>query len=119
VPGTASNGGVPLFLTQWIRSTVPSPERCVVETANDRSPPSCNAYDVRIFMGQSGHGVSASSRRAGGSPSSSTCVTLAACSRCALATQSAPVSPPPITTTCLPIAEIRGTCVRATARLRV
>ena len=33
----------------------------------------------------------------GGSPSSSICVTDAAPSRCALATQSAPVSPPPIT----------------------
>ncbi len=47
-----------------------------------------------------------SGRVAGGSPSSSICVTEAAPSRCELPTQSAPVSPPPITITCLPAAVI-------------
>ena len=38
--GTSSNGGAPLFCTQWMRSTRPSPESRVVETAKSRSPPS-------------------------------------------------------------------------------
>ena len=68
-----------------MRSTRPSPESPVVETAKLRSPPSFSAYDVRSFIGQSGHGVRSSGRSTGGSPSSSICVTDAAPSRCALA----------------------------------
>ena len=41
VPAIASNGGVPEFLTQWIRSTCPFvPVSCVVEMAKSCSPPS-------------------------------------------------------------------------------
>ena len=56
----------------------------------------------------------------GGSPTSSICVTDAAPSRCAFATQSAPVSPPPITTTCRPAALIvsRGRGRRRAGDLR-
>src|SRR5581483_6972637 len=44
VPGTRSNGGAPEFRCQWIaRTRPPSPERCVVEIANERSPPSASA----------------------------------------------------------------------------
>jgi hypothetical protein len=61
---------------------------------------------VRSFIGHTGHGVTSSGRRSGGSPSNSICVTDAAPSRCAWPTQSAPVSPPPITITCFPAAVI-------------
>ena len=61
---------------------------------------------MRSFIGHCGHGVRSSGRFAGGSPSTSIWVTDAACSRSALATQSAPVSPPPITMTCFPAAVI-------------
>ena len=40
VPGTASNGGLPLFCTQWICSTRPLPVSLVVEIAKSCSPPS-------------------------------------------------------------------------------
>ena len=86
---------------------------------------------MRSFIGQRGHGVTSSGRERGGSPTSSICVTDAAPSRCAFATQSAPVSPPPITITCLPAAVITaspsgaagapgicGPSSRATKRLR-
>ena len=73
------------------------------------------AYERRSFTGQRGHGVRSSWRCAGGSPSSSICVTEAAPSRCELPTQSAPVSPPPITITCLPAAVI-GEVALAVAR---
>ena len=85
---------------------MPLPVRRVVEIAKSRSPPSLSAYEVRSFIGQRGHGVTSSGRARGGSPSSSICVTDAAPSRWALPTQSAPVSPPPITITCLPAAEM-------------
>ncbi len=117
MPGTGSNGGAPVFSRQWISSTEPEPVSSVVEIAKLRSPPSFSAYEVRSFIGQSGHGVRSSGRDTGGSPSSSICVTDAASSRCALATQSAPVSPPPITITCLPAAVIPGAAsVPATVR---
>ena len=66
------------------------------------------AYERRNFAGHSGHGVRSSGRVGGGSGSSSSCVTDSAPSRIELPTQSAPVSPPPITTTCLPAAVIAG-----------
>ena len=78
----------------------------MVEIAKSRSPPSFSAYEVRSFIGHCGHGVRSSGRFSGGSPSTSIWVTEAAFSRSALATQSAPVSPPPITITCLPAAVI-------------
>ena len=41
VPGIASNGGRPMFLTQWISSTRPfEPVSLVVEIAKSCSPPS-------------------------------------------------------------------------------
>ena len=61
---------------------------------------------MRSFIGHCGHGVRSSGRLTGGSPRTSIWVTEAAFSRCALATQSAPVSPPPITITCFPAAVI-------------
>ena len=107
MPGSGANGGVPSLCAQWICSTLPSePERCVVEIAKSRSPPSLSAYEVRSFIGHRGHGVRSSGRFAGGSPSTSIWVTDAAFSRWAFATQSAPVSPPPITITCFPAAVI-------------
>ena len=57
------------------------------------------------MFGHSGHGLSAA-RSTGGAGSSSSCVTDAAPWRCAVPRQSAPVSPPPMMTTCLPAAEI-------------
>ena len=92
----------------------------VVEIAKSCSPPSLMAYERRYFIGHRGHGVRSSGRERGGSPSSSIWVTEAAPSRCALPTQSAPVSPPPITTTCLPAAEMTrsGAGAPATKRLR-
>ena len=102
----ASNGGLPLFCTQCTCSTLPLPVSLVVEIAKSRSPPSFRAYEVRSFTGQRGHGVRSSGRLAGGSPSSSICVTEAAPSRSEWPTQSAPVSPPPTTSTFLPAAVI-------------
>ena len=83
-----------------------SPVNDVVEIAKSRSPPSLSAYGMRSFIGQRGHGVTSSGREVGGSPTSSIWVTDAGPSRWAFATQSAPVSPPPITITCLPAAVI-------------
>ena len=108
VPATGSNGGAPLFRSQWICSTLPLPERCGGRDreAAARRPPSarttCAASRARAATASARPGGCA-----GGSPSSSICVTDAAPSRCALATQSAPVSPPPITITCLPAAVMR------------
>ncbi len=92
----------------------------MVEIAKSRSPPSFSAYGLRSFIGQRGQGVTSSGREGGGSPTSSIWVTEAAPSRWALPTQSAPVSPPPITITCLPAAEIAfsGAGAPATKRLR-
>ena len=71
-----------------------------------RSPPSSCAPEVRRISGQRGHGVRSSGRSGGGSGSSSNWVIEAGSSRCELPRQSAPVSPPPMITTCLPAAEI-------------
>ena len=61
VPGSGANGGAPSFCAQWICSTAPfEPERCVVEIAKSRSPPSFSAYEVRSFIGHCGHGVRSS-----------------------------------------------------------
>ena len=94
-----------MFSCQWISSTRPSsPVKRVVEIENRRSPPSFRAYDVRSFIGHRGHGVTSSGREAAARRAARSGCTDAAPSRCACATQSAPVSPPPITTTCLPAA---------------
>ena len=123
---------MPAFWAQWICSTWPfEPVNSVVEIAKSREPPSFRAYGTRSFIGHSGHGVTSSGRERGGSPISSIWVTDAAPSRWAFATQSAPVSPPPITITSLPAAVITpgpeggsgapgiiGPSSRATKRLR-
>ena len=64
-PGSGANGGAPSFCAQWMCSTAPfEPERCVVEIAKSRSPPSFSAYEVRSFIGHCGHGVRSSGRLA-------------------------------------------------------
>ena len=81
------------------------------------------------MSGHCGHGVRSSGRFGGGSGSSSSWVIERAPSRRALPTQSAPVSPPPITTTSASLALIGvvlagggtagcGPTWRATQRLR-
>ena len=82
-----------------------SPRNAVVVTAKSRSPPSSWADDVRRISGQVGHGLSPT-RVAGGSGMISSWWTARAPCRWAVPRQSAPVSPPPMMTTCLPAAEI-------------
>src|SRR6185437_1123943 len=85
-------------------STLPFlPSKRLVATAQSRPQPSSCEDDVRSLIGQYGHtsGLFSSS---GGCGSSSNCVTLFAPCRIDVPTQSEPVSPPPITTTCLPLA---------------
>ena len=59
------------------------------------------------MFGQSGHGLF-SMRVSGGRESSSSWCTDAAPWRCAVPRQSAPVSPPPMITTCLPFAVMKS-----------
>ena len=105
VPATGSKR--PSFIstsTSSSASTLPSlPTKRWVLTENTRSPPSSCALEVRSISGQVGHGVD-SARVCGGSGMISSCVTDAAPWRCAVPRQSAPVSPPPMMTTCLPSA---------------
>lgn len=63
------------------------------------------ALSILNSIGYVGHGW-ASGRDSGGRGMISSWVTDAASCRIAVPTQSAPVSPPPMTTTCLPLAEI-------------
>ncbi len=81
------------------------PSKRLVATAQSRSQPSSCDDDVRSFTGQYGH-TSGLFSRSGGCGRSSNCVTDFAPCRIDVPTQSEPVSPPPITTTCLPAAEI-------------
>ena len=74
----------------------------LVAIANSRSQPSSWLDDVRSLIGQYGH-VSGLFSCSGGIGISSNCVTLAAPWRLLVPTQSLPVSPPPITMTCLPV----------------
>ena len=83
----------------------PSPRNSVVVTEKTRSPPSSWAAEVRRMSGQVGHGLSPA-RSAGGSGMISSWWTLRAPWRWTVPRQSAPVSPPPMMTTCLPSAEI-------------
>ncbi len=73
-----------------------------------RVPPSSCADAVRRITGQVGHGLRAESRIPGGSGMTSIRCTEAAPWRCAVPRQSAAVSPPPSTITCLPSALIGG-----------
>jgi hypothetical protein len=70
-----------------------------------RSPPSSRAEEVRRISGQVGQGLSPVRSR-GGSGMISSWWTLSAPWRCTVPRQSAPVSPPPMITTCFPCAEI-------------
>ena len=79
---------------------------CVI-TAKSRSAPSSWLDEVRSFSGQFGQ-VSSLSSFSGGFGMISKLVTLSAPWRIAVPMQSEPVSPPPITTTCLRAAEIGG-----------
>ena len=78
----------------------------MVEIEKSRSPPSFSAYGMRSFSGQRGHGVTSSGRATRRLADELDLRDRRAPSRCEFATQSAPVSPPPITTTCLPAAVI-------------
>ena len=73
--------------------------------ANSRAQPSSWLELVRSLVGQYGQ-VSGLFSCSGGIGITSNCVTLAAPWRLLVPTQSLPVSPPPITITCLPAAEI-------------
>ena len=113
-PGTSSKTGRPSSVrisTVCPRSARTAPEpsstNSVVVTENNRAPPSSCAEEVRRMSGHRGHGLSAS-RSLGGSAMISSWCTDAAPWRCAVPRQSAPVSPPPMMTTCLPLASMGG-----------
>src|SRR3982075_2132319 len=94
--------------TQCSFCTLPStPENFCVSTANSRLAPSAWLDEVRIFKGQFGQVTPLFSCSGGGGMISS-CVTDSAPCRNDLPMQSDPVSPPPITTTCLPPAKMSG-----------
>ena len=79
-------------------------------------PPSSWADDTSKTVGVVGHGWCSGLVSDGRRPIARL-VTLSAPWRCAVPMQSAPVSPPPMTTTCLPNAEIcSGISSPATAR---
>ena len=77
----------------------------LVAIANSRSQPSSWLDEVRSLVGQYGQ-TSGLFSCSGGIGISSNCVTLFAPWRLLVPTQSLPVSPPPITITCLPSARI-------------
>ena len=81
------------------------PEKPFVAMAKSRSQPSSWELETRSFIGQVGHVIALSSR-SGGRGMSSKLVTDAAPWRMEVPMQSEPVSPPPRTTTCLPVARI-------------
>src|SRR5205085_4602841 len=78
-----------------------SPVNSLVAMANSRSQPSSCEEELRSLYGQYGQ-VSSLFSCSGGVGISSNCVTLFAPCRLLVPTQSLPVSPPPITMTCLP-----------------
>ena len=96
--------------------TVPfSPTNLVVATAKSRVAPSSWLDEVRSFNGQLGQ-VSALFSWAGGSGMISKLVTESAPCRNDVPMQSDPVSPPPMTTTCLPLASIVSPAAAGLAR---
>ena len=104
VPGTGWI--LPSTRTQCSVSTRPfSPENFCVITAKSRSAPSSWLEEVRSFIGQSGQ-VSSLFSFAGGCGMISKLVTESAPWRIEVPMQSEPVSPPPITTTCLSLARM-------------
>ena len=80
-----------------------SPTNSLVVIDQSRLAPSSCELDVRILSGQFGHTRFLSSF-SGGCGINSNCVILNAPWRFDVPTQSEPVSPPPITTTCLLVA---------------
>ena len=82
-----------------------SPENFVVITAKSRSTPSSWLDEVRSFIGHCGQ-VSGLFSFSGGCGMISKLVTDSAPWRIEVPMQSEPVSPPPITTTCLSVARI-------------
>ena len=82
------------------------PSNSCVNTAKSRSAPSSWLDEVRSLSGQSGH-VSALFSFSGGFGMISKLVTDSAPWRIEVPMQSEPVSPPPMTTTCLPLGEDR------------
>ncbi len=110
VPGTSCIAIAPLSSfthSTWQpvrRSTLPSlPSKRLVATAKSRLAPSSWELDVRSLSGQYGQ-VRGLSSCSGGCGSSSKFMTDFAPWRMEVPMQSLPVSPPPITTTCLPVA---------------
>ena len=94
---------------QWSAFTRPSsPENCWVITEKSRGTPSSWLDEVRYLSGQSGQ-VSPLSGWSGGRGRISSWVTDSAPWRLDVPIQSEPVSPPPMTTTCLPPATIGST----------
>ena len=92
-----------------------SPENFTVPTAKSRSTPSSWLDEVRSFSGQNGQ-VSILFSCSGGCGMISKLVTDSAPWRIEVPMQSEPVSPPPITTTCLPVGEDRLAAVGAARR---
>ena len=90
---------------QFLDLAVLGRENFCVSTANSRSAPSAWLDEVRIFSGQFGQ-VSPLSSCSGGAGMISSWVTDFAPCRNEVPMQSDPVSPPPITTTCLPPARM-------------
>ena len=68
-----------------------------------RSQPSSWEEEVLSVRGQAGQGFAGSSGPTGGLGMISICITDLQPWRCAVPMQSDPVSPPPITSTCLPL----------------
>ena len=88
-----------------------APENLVVSTAKSRSTPSSWLDEVRSLSGHSGQ-VSGLFSCSGGFGMISKLVTDSAPCRIEVPMQSEPVSPPPITTTCLPVARIGADVAR-------
>ena len=117
VPGIAWN--LPSTRTQRSFFTVPlpSPVNSTVLTAKSRSAPSSWLDEVRILSGHSGQ-VSSLFSFSGGFGMISSCVTDSAPWRTEVPMQSEPVSPPPMTTTCLPLARIGSLVVSGSPETR-
>ena len=101
-PPTSSARAAAIFA---MRLPEASATKALVMTEKSRAQPSSCEDDVRRTRGHAGHGFSGM-RTSGGFGMSSSCETLFACWRLEVPTQSEPVSPPPMTTTCLPVARI-------------
>ena len=93
------------------------PRKRLVATLKSRIAPSAWLDEVRSLSGQWGQ-VSALFSFSGGVGMISSCVTETAPWRKAVPMQSDPVSPPPITTTCLPVARIGSTSPKGSPETR-